>query len=130
MKKNVMTKWVKALRSEKYKQGKELLCTDDDKFCCLGVLCDLYQKEAKRNKKAQLDSHVDEDIGCVVYSGESEALPDEVKDWAGLKTNVGETIDIKTTARYSTYNSLAHMNDGGLKFKTIANFIEEHYKNL
>lgn len=31
-------KWVKALRSGKYKQGKGVLC-DRGKHCCLGVLC-------------------------------------------------------------------------------------------
>jgi hypothetical protein len=37
-------KWVEALRSGKYKQGKHQL-TDGDTFCCLGVLTDLYIKE-------------------------------------------------------------------------------------
>lgn len=33
-------RWVRALRSRKYKQGREQL-RDGNKFCCLGVLCDL-----------------------------------------------------------------------------------------
>lgn len=33
-------KWVEALRSGKYKQGKEALCFGD-KYCCLGVLCEI-----------------------------------------------------------------------------------------
>jgi hypothetical protein len=32
--------WIKALRSGEYKQGKRWL-KKDDKFCCLGVLCDV-----------------------------------------------------------------------------------------
>ena len=55
MKKRVLTKWLKALRSGKYKQGRGALCQIDKKgtesFCCLGVLCDLYNKEQRRNKK-------------------------------------------------------------------------------
>ncbi len=39
---NVKEKWVKALRSGHYQQGKGMLRTHDDAFCCLGVLCDLY----------------------------------------------------------------------------------------
>jgi len=43
-------KWVEALRSGKYKQGKRALRTGRDKpendlFCCLGVLCDLIAPE-------------------------------------------------------------------------------------
>lgn len=130
MKKKIMTKWVKALRSNKYKQGKDLLCTDDNKFCCLGVLCDLYQNEAKRNKKAQLNSLIDKKIGCVVYGGEMRFLPNKVMDWAGLNTDKGVTSHIKRSAPYSKCTSLANMNDCGLTFETIANFIEEHYESL
>lgn len=34
-------KWVAALRSGKYKQGKKVLRTYENTFCCLGVLCDI-----------------------------------------------------------------------------------------
>lgn len=37
-------KWVQALRSGEYKQGKDAL-RDNDKFCCLGVACEVYKKE-------------------------------------------------------------------------------------
>jgi hypothetical protein len=38
---DLRAEWVKALRSGKYKQGKKLLRSIEDAFCCLGVLCDL-----------------------------------------------------------------------------------------
>lgn len=46
MNKDLQDKWVKALRSGKYEQGAERLCTQTDsdqeaKFCCLGVLYDI-----------------------------------------------------------------------------------------
>ena len=41
MDKALMKKWIKALRSGKYKQGQRRLRTFDGKFCCLGVLCDI-----------------------------------------------------------------------------------------
>jgi hypothetical protein len=31
--------WVKALRSGKYRQGRQELITDKGSMCCLGVLC-------------------------------------------------------------------------------------------
>lgn len=41
-------RWVEALRSDKYKQGRKRLRNPDyqDEFCCLGVLADLIDPEA------------------------------------------------------------------------------------
>lgn len=45
------SKWIEALRSGKYRQGDTYLCQSDDKsfqnerYCCLGVLCDIRQYE-------------------------------------------------------------------------------------
>ena len=39
-----LKKWVEALRSGKYKQGKYRLKTNDY-HCCLGVLCDVVDKK-------------------------------------------------------------------------------------
>ena len=38
--KELKDQWVAALRSGKYEQGRGLLLKDD-KFCCIGVLCDI-----------------------------------------------------------------------------------------
>lgn len=35
-------KWLDALRSGKYKQGTGVLRDQYNRFCCLGVLCDVY----------------------------------------------------------------------------------------
>lgn len=43
----VKKKWVAALRSGEYEQGRELL-REGNRFCCLGVLCDLHAKQTKR----------------------------------------------------------------------------------
>ena len=40
MKKNIMKRWVSALRSGEFKQGKGAL-EAKGKHCCLGVLCEL-----------------------------------------------------------------------------------------
>jgi hypothetical protein len=72
----VKAKWVAALRSGEYKQGLTRLKTVyegiDPKFCCLGVLCDLHDKEL--NCEQSFES----------IAGE---LPDHVKEWAGLEEN-------------------------------------------
>ena len=45
MKKEWLDKWLAALRSGEYKQGTQILKSIENKFCCLGVLCDLVAKE-------------------------------------------------------------------------------------
>lgn len=38
-------KWVAALRSGEYQQARKLLRSKDDKFCCLGVACDVFDPD-------------------------------------------------------------------------------------
>lgn len=38
-------KWIAALRSGEYQQGRGRLRTDDNRFCCLGVLCAVTGRE-------------------------------------------------------------------------------------
>lgn len=51
MDKEVKSKWIAALRSNKYKQGAGQLRNCKDKFCCLGVLCDINDAKAIKYKK-------------------------------------------------------------------------------
>lgn len=41
MEASLKAKWIEALRSGKYKQGRWALRTKANNFCCLGVLCDV-----------------------------------------------------------------------------------------
>ena len=45
MRKDLKKKWIEALRSGRFKQGKNALKTND-KHCCLGVLCEVVITEA------------------------------------------------------------------------------------
>lgn len=75
--------WVNALESGEYLKGKYRLREQEgtvDKYCCLGVLCDLAVKntiipEPKRN----IMDNVWEYVG-----DERAVLPEAVRDWAGL----------------------------------------------
>lgn len=41
---NLKTKWVEALRSGEYKQGRFLLYNEiENAYCCLGVLCKVHE---------------------------------------------------------------------------------------
>lgn len=136
MKQIIMKKWVKALRSGKFKQGagtlKQFNSKGQAQHCCLGVLCELYNQEMKKNKKKMLsetiwDNNSDFSFGYCRLGGKKEDLPKEVMKWAGIGNSMGAfTTD---NPIYDQYN-LADLNDTGRKFKTIADIIEKNYESL
>ena len=103
-------KWIKALRSEKYKQGRGALrkrIRDDSKFCCLGVLCDLVDPTKWRHRQ---------DAKFFTYEGDSANLPMSVKCETGL-----DGVDMNPYRR-----RLVLMNDRErCSFSQIADYIEE-----
>lgn len=109
MRKYWADKWVKALRSGDYKQGKTHLRYGDC-YDVLGVLCDLWGK----------DSGVDwDDIeGSLIYEflEETEFIP----------SGIIRDFDICT----SNEEILSNMNDSGKSFEELADYIEENYENL
>lgn len=134
MKKEIAKRWIKALRSGKYKQGQSFLKQYDTKnqprHCCLGVLCELYNESMKKNHKKTLTTKTFDDglfgsgSGCVTFNGAGEFLPTSVRKWAGMKSKDGKLDN------HLFYNSLADMNDFGKTFKTISNTIEKNIENL
>jgi hypothetical protein len=134
MKKEIAKLWTKALRSNKYKQGKFTLRNHDNSFCCLGVLCDLYNKEQKKKKKKLLDVvkiTCQIEGKCYKYDNATSYLPTIVKKWAGMKTTKGEFIK---NDDYEFYN-LAAFNDGDYNgkaksFKQIAKIIDDNVETL
>jgi len=107
----IKQKWVYALRSGEYKQTQRRL-RDEDGFCCLGVLCDLYGKEN------QLEWESSRHNGNVyMFQDMVASLPLSVVEWADLEdynphVNVGKS-------------TLTGLNDAGSTFIEIANLIEE-----
>lgn len=123
MKQAIAKRWIKALRSGKYKQTQRVL-KDDKGYCCLGVLSDLYGVDwSKRKRKdyngtgyfcKKITKHVQGHI----------LLPEDVKNWAGMK-------DINGTFKADgKFDQLTAKNDSGASFKEIASAIEEHWKEL
>jgi hypothetical protein len=121
MKYNAMKKWVKALRSGRFKQGRAKLATyeiddvtgdnigDELSFCCLGVLCEIN------------------DVPFRI--GDDELLGDDALERLGFKTLNGKLPKSYKT-KNGEVNDLAALNDMGLSFKQIANIIEKNYKHL
>lgn len=120
MKKNVMKKWVKALRSGEYAQGKLSLVrisnNGEHQFCCLGVLCNIMQEETGELKVNRVNDNF-------IFDSNRHILPDSVKNWSDMKSHDGTTACSKMV-------SLIGLNDDGKSFTEIADVIEENYKEL
>jgi len=128
--------WVKALRSGEYKQGQSYLRNRDNKFCCLGVLCDLTNK---KEWKVLLE----EDDYCTILNEES-VLPKSILNLLNLEEREPnfkislenpKLIEIlkenyKKEDRINTwgYYSLTELNDTWkLNFSQIADILEEEF---
>lgn len=132
----IKAQWLHALRSGEYAQGQGHLRTDEDKFCCLGVLTDLAV-EAGVAEWTPCDSFglygdlfgVEE----VLFEGTDDersvmnyltATP-RVLEWAGL--NGAESLKFGESGYIPGLdNSLTRMNDNGMTFNEIADIIEEY----
>ena len=124
MKKEIADEWVKALPT--YTQGKNFL-RKGDKFCCLGVLCDLAVKHGII-AEGQDRYHA----GALSYGEEELAgtLPDEVRNWAGMKDPGGRLEPRADGATRPFRQSLAELNDAGHTFEDIAEIISKNWELL
>lgn len=102
----IKQRWVAALRSGEYKQGTGILHRDD-KYCCLGVLCDLHAKETDGEWTTY-------DDWTYSYLNSVGLLPRTVCAWSGIDYELPNE------------NELIALNDTkGKDFNEIADFIEE-----
>lgn len=135
--------WIDALRSGEYKQGKYVLRNvTKDTWCCLGVLCDLYQKNCEegfvlptettilRNDEETLIDEENDGAEVLNYDTNYNELPYEVANWAGMDTGrigwrQGRIPDM------GTYILLSELNDTrGLNFNQIAETIELNVEKM
>ena len=105
-------RWLDALRSGDYKQGKGRLCTvlpdEEPCFCTLGVAADLFVP-----KEHQYDNH-----GVRYFDGGSAGLSREVADKIGLKSTLGAATGHQLPAIFDL-NDTDHWS-----FNQIADHIE------
>jgi hypothetical protein len=121
MKQEIAQKWITALRSGEYKQTRLVLRTNTG-FCCLGVLCDIFNKETGKGEweKQFIYSYVFKNG----HESNRSYLPESIQSWAHFNTNSGElTINGSIT-------SLSILNDYDYTFEQIAQIIEENWKEL
>ena len=144
--------WLDALRSGDYKQTISTL-RYEDKFCCLGVACDVYIKNAGMGKWLTRDNwdthHKREDVsenygadapypGLHRFEGDNGShwdtqLPNEVDEWLGLHKL--DQYENPFEGHINLDAELIMRNDGSIisnyhqhNFEEIADFIEDFVK--
>ena len=106
-------KWVAALRSGKYTQGKGYL-NNRGQLCCIGVLCDVAGIKTRFN---QISGRID----YKVNPSEEVYAPSMVD----VKSHFPKLFE------FHNHVDLAEKNDKlGLSFPEIANYIEETFPDV
>lgn len=102
----IKKQWLDALRSGKYMQGKGRLrakLNGVDRFCCLGVLCDLLEPDRWSDNGLVTGTYIHHDL--------NEGYP-------------GPGVQIRAAVTADECQILAAMNDHGKSFEEIAQTIE------
>lgn len=107
-------KWLRALESGKFLQGRHVLHDKrTNSFCCLGVASYIFRDERFETQEGDR---------CIYYDGEDVDAPGYVVDALALYNEGGQTLD--------GLNSLAMMNDYIMTFKEIAETVRKNPKNF
>ena len=117
MKADVAERWIAALRSGEYEQGRFQLQPELGRYCCLGVLCDLAAQDGVGEWEETPGSRWVRFTTDNSYS----TLSEPVMKWAGIKT---------AHARIPGGGDLTLLNDGGRSFEYIASVIEDNVEAL
>lgn len=130
MNRKIRKRWVAALRSGAYEQGRGHLHAEGGRlgtepgYCCLGVLCDIAAHEGV------VSAMWNDRSGLWSYGAETETsvLPAEVIAWAGL-TCEDPLIPGEVAPEWQeddTVGLTALNDDAKMSFAQIADIIEKH----
>lgn len=129
----VKTLWLEALRSGEYKHGRNRLKVDaldendTPKFCCLGVLCEVYSKATGKGTWELHNTLLKFDAGSEVRG---DFPPMEVLRWAGLIRNkLTNPSGIFTNEEKGKETSLSAINDRveTKDYEEIIEYIEKYF---
>jgi hypothetical protein len=131
----IKERWIAALESGEYPQGRGLLVRDGN-YCCLGVLTDLAVKDGVcewTDGRGVMEPGDGDDEGYL----EDGTTPNDVQEWAGLPDcNPSVSVPAELAERLWPGDedehgpvavpqsaSLAELNDAGAEFSEIAALI-------
>jgi hypothetical protein len=119
----IKAEWVAALKSGEYKQGQGALRGEDEKMCCLGVLCEIAVKHGvipAPNKGDDYEKNYE-----YGPSRETAFPPAAVwRDWALMEAP--DPMVPKPNPDAEGDIGLAGLNDDGYTFDQIADLIEKY----
>ena len=125
MKRDIAHRWVAALRSGKFRQGRRQLRRNfgdgQNEFCCLGVLCELAVADGV------IPPYDNPACGYRSYDGAINLTPSAVMEWAGLTRSNGF---YPSRSGEWTQPPLSIQNDNGKSFVEIADIIEANIDRL
>lgn len=117
-KKELIEKWIEALRSGEYKQTVGKLVRNN-KYCCLGVLCEIAKEQF--NLKYLFDDNDEKIIGFETSREVYESSPP-----LSLQKFLGLNKRLNSSDEYIILDTLILMNDEDKKrFSTIAKYLEK-----
>lgn len=125
----IKEKWVKALRSGVYKQGSGVLRSTNERYCCLGVLCEIYKEETG---DGEWIAGQPGDTGMYTFLGSRGYLPAAVQNWSliqgGGQASLPNSMEIRVEGAGVACRSLSGLNDSGYySFEDIAKVIETYF---
>lgn len=122
----VRRRWTAALRSGEFQQGRGKLAaveetSDERRYCCLGVLCELAARDGVVTVRDGVDwvSYMDNDGPMQI-----NYLPRAVASWAGLSSTNPRIRSINVSGDTPT---LSYLNDSGYTFDQIADVIDAEF---
>lgn len=115
----IRDEWVRRLRSGDYAQGTGALCDEAERYCCLGVLCEVAVDVGVIPPRALSTVGGDYQYRGDALDVASSYPPRRVMDWAGFVTQGDEP-------GLGAYD-LADLNDEGRTFTEIADVIEANF---
>lgn len=134
MYKDIKDKWIAALRSGKYKQGRIRLRQRNvvsglETHCCLGVLCDITAPELWQAP------YKSDDVLIYPVGGMMGTLPNAVEDALAFNDRIDLPIGLQVgtivTNRFNHIRAYADLNDAdGLTFEQIADLVEKYVAGI
>ena len=127
MDRKIALRWARALESGKYHQVQGALRSDDNGFCCLGVLCNLHAEAHPKIAAEETDP-------CS-YLGKQATLPQEVIEWAGMNGSdnggFSDNFQLEVEGHIKVARDMVTLNDDlELDFNQIAAVIRKHSDKL
>lgn len=114
-------KWLDALRSGNYRQGRHVLekpahGDEPTQYCCLGVACRVAMENG-------VELEVKETTTSVEFDSHSGQLPGKVLRWLGV-SNYSLLVQ---TSQDGVHVPVSIINDDGECFANIADLLEQTY---